>query len=70
MMRTIFHKERVMNFNRYVTMFLFIVSILIIRTELNAQSIPYAGPTDEAGDPSAMRLGLMNGNRVSLQISN
>jgi hypothetical protein len=59
-----------MNFHRYVTISLFIVSILIFSTKLIAQSIPYAGPTDEAGDPSAMRLGLMNGNRVSLQISN
>jgi hypothetical protein len=59
-----------MNFHRYVTMFLIIVSILILRTELSAQSIPYEGPTDEAGDPSAQRFGLMNGNRVSLRISN
>jgi len=59
-----------MNFHRYVTMLLFIVSILIPSTKLNAQSKPYEGPTDEAGDPGASRLGLMNGNRVSLQISN
>jgi hypothetical protein len=59
-----------MNFHRYVTMFLCIVSILILRTELNAQSIPYNGPTDEAGDPGAQRFGLMNGNRVSLRLSN
>jgi len=51
-------------------MLLCFVSILIFSTKLSAQSIPYEGPTDEAGDPGAMRLGLMNGNRVSLQISN
>ncbi len=59
-----------MNFHRYVTLLLFAVSMVLLRTELKAQSIPYQGPTDEAGDPSASRLGLMNGNRVSLQIIN
>jgi hypothetical protein len=59
-----------MNFHRYVTMLLFIVSILISSTKLNAQSIPYEGPTDEAGDPGAMREGLMNGNRVSMRFFN
>ena len=49
---------------------LVIATIPLFVTGLNAQSKPYEGPTDEAGDPSASRLGLMNGNRVSLQISN
>jgi hypothetical protein len=59
-----------MNFHRYVPLLLLVMSLLIFNSKLNAQSIPYEGPTDEAGDPSASRLGLMNGNRVSLQISN
>jgi len=59
-----------MNFQRYVTMLLFVVSIVLLGTELKAQSIPYQGPTDEAGDLSAQRFGLMNGNRVSLRIVN
>lgn len=49
---------------------LLIAAVPLFVTGLNAQSKPYEGPTDEAGDPSASRLGLMNGNRVSLQISN
>jgi hypothetical protein len=47
-----------------------IATVPLFVTGLHAQSKPYEGPTDEAGDPSASRLGLMNGNRVSLQISN
>jgi hypothetical protein len=70
MMKTIFHKEQDMNYHRFITLLLFLVSILILRTELNAQSIPYEGPSDEAGDPSAQREGLLNGNRVSLRIFN
>ena len=54
----------------FTTKALLIALIPIMVADLNAQSRPYEGPTDEAGDPSASRLGLMNGNRVSLQISN
>jgi len=51
-------------------MLLLTAAILLIRMELNAQSIPYQGPSDEAGDPAAQRFGLMNGNRVELRFSN
>lgn len=59
-----------MLFRNSTTKALLIALIPIMVADLNAQSRPYEGPTDEAGDPSASRLGLMNGNRVSLQISN
>ena len=60
-------KEIVMyfrNFIRFLLLTVFTVSML------NAQSKQYEGPTDEAGDPGALRIGLMNGNRVSLRLSN
>jgi hypothetical protein len=57
--------------SRHCVNAIFLIAIvLLLGTKLHAQSIPYEGPSDEAGDPSAARLGLMNGNRVSLQISN
>lgn len=59
-----------MLFRNFITRALLIASLPLMVADLNAQSRPYEGPTDEAGDPSASRLGLMNGNRVSLQISN
>ena len=59
-----------MLFRHFITKALLIAFIPLLVADLNAQSRPYEGPTDEAGDPSASRLGLMNGNRVSLQISN
>ena len=58
-----------MLFRHYVPTTLVSGIVLFFTVQVHAQN-PYKGPTDEAGDPSAQRLGLMNGNRVSLQISN
>jgi len=58
-----------MLFRHYVPTTLVSGIVLFFTVQVHAQN-PYQGPTDEAGDPSAQRLGLMNGNRVSLQISN
>ena len=58
-----------MLFRHYVPTTLVSSIVLFFTVQVHAQN-PYKGPTDEAGDPSAQRLGLMNGNRVSLQISN
>ena len=56
--------------HRCVIILLLNAAILLFGMKLNAQSIPYQGPSDEAGDPSAQRLGIMNGNRVEIQFSN
>lgn len=37
---------------------------------LLAQHIPYSGPNDPAGDPAAVRTGVMDGNRVMMQFRN
>ena len=52
------------NFVRVLLLAVFTVSMLY------AQSKQYEGPIDESGDPGALRIGLMNGNRVSLRLSN
>jgi hypothetical protein len=38
--------------------------------QIHAQTKTYEGPTDEAGDPGALRIGYMNGNRILLRFSN
>jgi len=51
-----------------------IVKILLLTVlligQMYAQSKTYEGPIDESGDPGALRIGVMNGNRVSLRFSN
>ena len=44
--------------------------VLAGSTDVLAQSKPYRGPTDEAGEKGAQRFGLMNGNRILLRFSN
>ena len=59
--------EIIMYFQNIVKLLLLIVFAVSM---LSAQSRLYEGPVDEAGDPGALRIGLMNGNRVSLRLSN
>lgn len=47
-----------------------ITVLIVITSELCAQSKPYRGPTDESGEVGARRFGLMNGNRILLRFSN
>ncbi|MFH1196620.1 MAG: hypothetical protein V1720_13040 [bacterium] len=55
-----------MHFNKIKILFL----CFLLAAQLYAQTDQYEGPTDESGDPGALRVGLMNGNRVSLRFSN
>ena len=44
----------------------FVFLLLILNSLMIAQSRPYEGPDDPAGDVAAQRTGWMNGNRVLL----
>ena len=49
---------------------LFLLLFIALSASLVAQSKEYEGPIDPAGDPSAVREGDMNGNRVVTQFQN
>lgn len=60
-------KEITMRLHNLIKAVLFMIFLV---NQMYGQGRLYEGPTDEAGDPGALRTGLMNGNRVSLRFSN